>query len=114
MEITMPISRFVALRHRLQALTSMRDIQIAGALLHWSLKCGFTVEELIQFTMIAPQFSELEKYGFFAGVTLPVPNELRLKEILARLPKHIRAELRRSRLNNMNFERLNSRSGKGG
>lgn len=96
--------RFYKLRRNLDAFTA-RDIQTAGVMLEWIESVGFTSDELLMFSKIAPTLHELERIGYFQSH--PLPQTLHaIRELEKRLPKAFRKEARSVRLASTDFGRV--------
>lgn len=90
--------RFFKLRNLLQAFTT-RDIQTVSVLLTWAGSNGFSSEEVLQFSQIAPNFTSLERMGYFNKRTT-VEQAREIREFERKLPVEFRREARKVRLQN--------------
>ena len=101
--------RFLDMRSKFLAFT-LRDLQTTGTLFSWAEKCGYTLEDVQWFCNTAPVLSSVDLQHYFIVYNRPEFAK-QVKALEKRLPKDVRRELRRARLNATVFGDMSKRAG---
>jgi hypothetical protein len=97
----MNIKRLSEIDSRMDAFT-LRDLQHLAVLVAWGRQCQFSLEELIAYLSVAPTFRQLITVGF-SQATHSIQQLKIIKSLEQALPRELRKEFRRIRLNNARF-----------
>lgn len=105
----MDTERLFKLRVVLRAF-NLRDLQTAGAIMSWATDSGFSFKEIHTGARLVPALEALERAGYL-DPSPSVEKSRDLKRIEDTLPKDIKRELRKVRLNASSY---GYQKGKGG